>query len=154
MTLWTRARQALLSSTASRSWVKFMLVPSMTLSNHLLHCHPLLLLPSLFPNISVFSKEPSLLMRGPKYWSLTFRIYPSSEHSGLISFRMDRFVLLVAQGTLKSLLQHLNSKASILRRSAFFMVQLSLPYITTGKTIALAMRTFVGKMMSLLFKML
>ena len=132
---WTRACQALLSSTASRSWVKVMLVASMTLSIHLVLCHPpLLLLPSHFPNIRVFSRESSFLLRWPKDWSLSFRICPSSEHSGLISFRMDRFVLLAVQGTLKSLLQHHNSKASILCRSAFFIVQLSLPYITTGKT--------------------
>ena len=154
MTPWTRAHQALLSSTASRSWVKFTLLTSMTLSNHLVLCCPLLLLPSHFPNIKVFSKESSLLMRWPKYWSLSFRICPSSEHSGLISFRTYRFVLLAVQVSFKSLLQHHNLKASILRRSAFFMVQLSLPYINTGKTIALTMRTFVGKVMSLLFKML
>uniref|UniRef100_A0A670HUA8 Immunoglobulin domain-containing protein n=1 Tax=Podarcis muralis TaxID=64176 RepID=A0A670HUA8_PODMU len=154
VTPWTRGRQALLSSTASRSLVKLMLVASRTLSNHLVLCRPLLLVPSIFPNIRVFSRESSLLMRWPKYWSLSFRICPSSEHSGLISFRMDRFDLLAVHGTLKSLLQHHNSKASILRRSAFFMVQLSLPYITTGKTIALTIRTFVGKVMSLLFKML
>uniref|UniRef100_A0A670J3M1 Laminin subunit beta 4 n=1 Tax=Podarcis muralis TaxID=64176 RepID=A0A670J3M1_PODMU len=154
VTPWTRARQALLSSTASRSLVKLMLVASRTLSNHLVLCRPLLLLPSIFPSIRVFSRESSLLMRWPKYWSLSFRICPSSEHSGLISFRMERFDLLAVHGTLKSLLQHHNSKASVLRRSAFFMVQLSLPYITTGKTIALTIRTFVGKVMSLLFKML
>ena len=119
---WTRACQALLSSTASRSWVKFMLVALMTLSNHLVLCRPLLLLPSHFPNIRVFSRESSLLVRWPKYWSLSFMICPSSEHSGLISFRMDRFVLHAVQGTLKSLLQHHNSKASILWQSAFFML--------------------------------
>ena len=105
----------------------------MTLSNHLILCRPLLLLPSHFRNISVFSRESSLLMRWPKYWSLRFRICPSSEHSGLISFRMERFDLLAVQGTLEILLQHHNSKASILWRSAFLMVQLSLPYIATGK---------------------
>ena len=152
MTPWNKAHQALLPSTASRSLVKFLLVASMTLSIHLLLCHPLLLLPSHFPNIRVFSRESSLLMRWPKYWSLSFRICPSSEHCGWISFKMDRFVLLAVQGTLKSLLQHHNSKASILWRSAFFMGQLSLPYITTGKTIALTMRAFVGKVMSLLLK--
>uniref|UniRef100_A0A670HNQ8 Uncharacterized protein n=1 Tax=Podarcis muralis TaxID=64176 RepID=A0A670HNQ8_PODMU len=115
---------------------------------------PLLPVPSIFPNIRVFSRESSLLMRWPKYWSLSFRLCPSSEHSGLISFRMDRFDLLAVHGTLKSLLQHHNSNASILRQSAFFMVQLSLPYITTGETIAFTIRTFVGKVMSLLFKML
>ena len=126
---WTRACQALLSSTVSWSWVKFMLFASVTMSNHLILCRPLLLLPSHFPNIRGFSKESSLLMRWPNYWSLNFRICPSSEHSELISCKMDRFVLLAFQGTLKSLLQHHNSKASILWRSAFFMVQLSLPYI-------------------------
>ena len=113
-------------------------------ANHLILCHPLLLLPSHFLNIRVFSRESSLLMRWPKDWSLSFRICPSSQHSGLISFKMDRFVLLAVQETLKSLLQHHNSKASVLRRSAFFIVQLSLPYITTGKTIALTIQTFVG----------
>ena len=107
-----------------------------------------------FPTSGAFPREPSLLMRWPKYWSLSFRICPSNDHSGLISFRMERFVLLAVQGTLKSLLQHHNSKASILRWSAFFMVQLLLPYITTGKTIALTMRTFDGKVMSLFLKML
>ena len=119
MTPWTRAHQALLSSTASPCLVKFMLVASMTLSIHLILCHPLPLLPSHFPNIRVFTRESSLLMRWPKYWILSFRICPSSEHSGLISFRKDRFVFLVVQGTLKSLLQHHNSKASILQWSAF-----------------------------------
>ena len=131
-----------------------MFVASMTLSNHLILRCPFLLLASHFPNTRVFSRESSLLVKWPRYWSLSFRICPSSEHSGLISFIMDRFVLLAVQGTLKSLLQHHNSKASILQRSAFFMVQPSLPYNTTGKTIALTMRTFVGKVMSLLFKML
>ena len=126
----------------------------MTLSNHLILWCPLLLLPSYFPNIRIFSRKSSLLMRWPKYWSLSYRICPSSKHSGLISFKMDRFVLLALQGTLKSLLQHHNSKASILRQSAFFMVQLSLPYIATGKNIALTMSFFVDKVMSLLFKML
>uniref|UniRef100_A0A670KKT1 Ig-like domain-containing protein n=1 Tax=Podarcis muralis TaxID=64176 RepID=A0A670KKT1_PODMU len=134
VTPWTRARQALLSSTASRSLVKLMLVASRTLPHHLVLCPPLLLVPSIFPNIRVFPRESSLLMRWPKSWS--FGICPSSEHSGLISFRMERLDLLAVRGTLKSLLQHQNSKASILWRSAFFMVQLSLPYITTGKTIA------------------
>ena len=132
----------------------FMLVASMTLSDHVVLCCPLLLLPSHFPNIRVFSKESSLLIRWPKYWSFSFRICPSSEHSGVISFRIDRFDLFAVLGTLKSLLQHHNSKASILQRPFFFMVQLSLPYTTTGKTIALTLQTFVGKVMSLLFKML
>ena len=115
---------------------------------------PSLLLPSHFPNIRVFSRESSLLMRWPKYWSLSFRICPSSEHSELISFKMDRFVLLAVQGTLKSHFQHHNSKASIVWWSAFFMVQLSLPYIATGKTIPLTIQTFVSKVKSVLFQML
>ena len=134
MTLWTRTHQALLSSTAPRGPDKFMLVASMTLSNHLILCRPLLLLPAHFPNIGGFAREASLLMRQPKYWSFSFRICPSSEDSGLISFRMDRFALLAVHGTLKSRLQHHNSKGSILQWSALFMVQLSLPYIATGKT--------------------
>ena len=121
-------------------------------SNHLILCHPLLLSPSIFPSIRVFSKESVLQIRWPKYWS--FSISPSNEHSGLISFRMDWLDLLAVQGTLKSLLQHHSSKASILRRSNFFIVQLSHPYMTTGKTIALTRWTFVGKVMSLLFNML
>ena len=148
---WPHGPEHTRHSIASRSLVRLMLVASRTLPNHLVLSRPLLLVPSIFPNIRVFSRESSLLMRWPKYWSLSFRICASSEHSGLISFRMDRFDLLAVHGTLKSLLQHHNSKASILRRSAFFMVQLSLPYITTGKTIALTIRTFVGKVMSLLF---
>ena len=123
-------------------------------SNHLILCHPLLLPPSIFPNIRVFSNESALHIRWPKYWSFSFNISPSNEHSGLISFRMDLLDLLVVQGTLKSLLQHHSSKASILRCSAFFIVQLSHPYMTTGKTIALTRRTFVGKVMSLLFNTL
>ena len=117
-------------------------------------CHPLLLLPSIFPSIRVFSNESVLCIRWPKYWSFSFSISPSNEYSGLISCRMDWLDLLAVQGTLKSLLQHHSSKASILRCSAFFMVQLSHPYMTTGKTIALTRRTFVGKAMSLLFNML
>ena len=123
-------------------------------SNHLILCHPLLLLPSIFPSIRVFSKESSLRIRWPKYWSFSFSISLSKEYSGLISFRMDWLDLLAVQGTLKSLLQHHSSKASILRCSAFFIVQLSHPYMTTGKSIALTRRTFAGKMMSLLFNML
>ena len=123
-------------------------------SNHLILCRPLLLLPSIFPNIQVFSIESVLHIRWPKYWSLSFNIRPSNEHSGLISFRMDRLSILAVQGTLKSLLQHHSSKASILRCSAFFTVQLSHPYMTTGKTIALTRRTFAVKVMSLLFNML
>ena len=123
-------------------------------SNHLILCHPLLLLPPIPPSIRVFPNESTLRMRWPKYWSFNFSIIPSKEISGLISFRMDWLDLLAVQGTLKSLLQHHSSKASILRLSAFFTVQLSHPYMTTGKTIALTRRTFVGKVMSLLFNML
>ena len=123
-------------------------------SSHLILCRPLLLLPPLPPSIRVFSNESTLRMRWPKYWSFSFSIIPSKEIPGLISFRMDWLDLLAVQGTLKSLLQHHSSKASILRRSAFFTVQLSHPYMTTGKTIALTRRTFVGKVMSLLYNML
>ena len=123
-------------------------------SNHLILCHPLLLLPSIFSSIRVFSNESALCIRWPKYWSFSFNISPSNEHSGLISFRMDWLDLLAVQGTLKSLLQHHSSKASIIQHSAFFIVQLSHPYMTTGKTIALTRWTFVGKVMSLLFNML
>ena len=123
-------------------------------SNHLILCHPLLLLPSIFPSIRVFSNESVLCIRWQKYWSFSVNISPSSEHPGLTSFRIDWLDLLAVQGTLKSLLQHYSSKASILWRSAFFIVQLSHPYMTTGKTIALARRTFVDKVMSLLFNML
>ena len=123
-------------------------------SNHLILCHPLLLLPSICPSIRVFSNESALRIRWPKYWSFSFSISPSNEYSGLISFRMDWFDFLAVQGTLKSLLQHHSSKASILWCSAFFMVQLSHPYMTNGKTIALTRLTFVGKVMSLLFNML
>ena len=123
-------------------------------SNHLILCCPLLLLPSIFPSIRVFSNESALHIRWPKYWSFSFSISPSNEYSGLISFSMDWMDLLAVQGTLKSLLQHHSSKASILWHSAFFIVQLSHPYMTTGKTIALTRRSFVGKVMSLLFNML
>ena len=123
-------------------------------SNRLVLCRPLLLLPSIFPNIRVFSNESALHIRWPKYCSFSFNISPSSEHPGLISFRMDWLDLLAVQGTVKSLLQHHGSKASVLRRSAFFIVQLSHPYMTTGKTIALTRQTFVGKEMSLLFNIL
>ena len=123
-------------------------------SNHLILCHPLLLLPSIFPSIKVFSNESALCIRWPKYWSFSFSMSPSKEHPGLISFRMDWLDLLAVQGTLKSLLQHHSSKASILRLSALFIVQLSHLYMTTGKTIALTRQTFVGKVMSLLFNML
>ena len=124
------------------------------LSNHLILCRPLLLLPSIFPSIRVFSNESALLIRWPKYWSFSFNISPCNEHPGLISFRMEFLDLPAVQGTLKSLLQHHSSKASILQCSAFFIIQLSHPYMTTGKTVALTRRTFVGKVMSLLFNRL
>ena len=123
-------------------------------SNHLILCRPLLLLPSIFPSIRVFSNESALLIRGPKYWSFSFNISPSKEHPGPISFRMDWLDLLAVQGTLKSLLQHHTSKASILHHSAFFIVQFSNTYMTTGKTIASTRQTFVGKVMSLFLNML
>ena len=123
-------------------------------SDHLILCHPLLLSPSIFPSIRVFSNESTLRMRWPEYWSFSFSIIPSKEHPGLISFRMDWLDILAVQGTLKSLLQHHSSKASILRYSAFFIVQLSHPYVTTGKTIALTRRIFVSKVIALLFNML
>ena len=131
-----------------------MSIESVMPSNHLILCHPLLFLPSIFPNIRVFSNESVLCIRWPKYWSFSFSISPSNEYSGLIAFRMDWLDLLAVQGTLKSLLQHHSSKALILRCSAFFIVQLSHPYMTTGKTIALTRWTFVGKVMSLLFNMM
>ena len=123
-------------------------------SNHLILCHPLLFLPSIFPSISIFSNESALHIRWPEYWSFSFNMGPSNDHSGLISFRMDWLDLLVLQGTLKSLLQHHISKASILWHSAFFIFQLSHPYMTTGKTKALTRRIFFGKVMSLLYNML
>uniref|UniRef100_A0AC11ESD4 Uncharacterized protein n=1 Tax=Ovis aries TaxID=9940 RepID=A0AC11ESD4_SHEEP len=131
-----------------------MSIESVLPSSHLILCCPLLLPPSIFPSITVFSNESALHIRWPKYWSFSFSICPSNEHPGLISIRMDWLDLLAVQGTLKSLLQHHSSKASILRRSAFFMVQLSHPYMTTGKTIALTRWNFVGKIMSLLFNVL
>ena len=131
-----------------------MSIKSVMPSNHLILCRPLLLLPSIFPSIRVFSSESALRVRWPEYWSFSFNISPSNKYSGLISFRMDWLDLLAVQGTLKSLPQHHSSKASILRCSAFFLVQLSHPYMTTGKTIALTRQTFVGKVMSLLFNML
>ena len=131
-----------------------MSIESVMPSNHLILCHPLLLLPSIFPSIRVFSNESALRIRWPKYWSFSFNISPSNEYLGLISFRMDWLDLLAVQGTLKSLLQHHTSKASILQQSGFFMVQLSHSFMTTGKTIALTRWTFVGKLMSLLFHML
>jgi len=153
-TPWPAACQASLSTTNSQSLLKLMSIESLMSSNHLILCLPLLLLPSVFPSIRVFSSESVLHIRWPKYWSFSFSISPSNEYSGLISFRMDWLDLLAVQGTLKSLLQHHSSKASILQCSAFFMVQLSHPYMTTGKTIALTRQTFVGKVMSLLFNML
>ena len=141
-TPWTAACQASLSITNSQSWLKFMSTELVMPSNHLILCCPLLLLPSIFPRIRVFANESVIHIRWPKYWSFSFNISPSNEHSGLISFRMDWFDLLGVQGTPKSLLQHHSSKASILQCSAFFMVQLSHPYMTTGKTIALTLQTF------------
>ena len=150
MTPWTAARQAFLSITNSQSLYKLMYIESVMPSNHLILCHPLLFLPSIFPSIRVFSKESVLCIRWPEYWSFSFSISPSNEYSGLISFRMDWFDLLVVQGTLKSLLQYHSSKASILQCSTFFIIQVSHPYMTTGKTIALTRWTFVGKVISLL----
>ena len=144
-TPWTTARQASLSITNCRNLPKTMSIVSVMPSNHLILCHLLLFLPSIFPSIRVFSNESALHMRWPKYWSFSFSISPSNEHPGLISFRMDWLDLLADQGTLKSLLQHHSSKASILQCSAFFTVQLSHPYMTTGKTVALTRQTFVDK---------
>ena len=152
-TPWTAACQASLSFTMSQSLLKLKSVESMMPSNHLILCCPLLL-PSVFPIISVFSNELALLIRWPKYWSFSFSISPSNEYSGLISFRIDWFDLLAVQGTVKSLLQHHSLKASILWHSAFSVVQLSHPYMTIGKTIALTIWTFVNKVMSLLFNTL
>ena len=153
-TPWTVARQAPLSSTVCRSLLKPMLTESVMSSYHLILILPLLLLPSIFPSIRVFSTELALRIRWPKYWSFSFSISPSNEYSGLISFRTDWFGFLAVQCPLKSLLQHHSSKASIFQRSAFFIVQFSHPYMTTGKTIALTRQTFVGKVMSLPFNML
>ena len=153
-TPWIAAQQASLSITNSRSSLKLMSIESVMPSSHLILCHPLLLLLSIFPSIRVFSNESTLRMRWPKYWSFSFSISPSNEHPELISFRMDWLDLRAVQGTLKSLLQHHSSKASILWRSALFTVQLSHPYMTTGKTIALTRWTFVGKVISLLYNML
>ena len=146
-TPWIAARQASLSI-SPRTLLKLMPIESVMPSSHLILCHPLLPLPSIPPSIRVFSNESSLRIRWPKYWSFSFRISPSNEHPGLISFRMDWLDLLAVQGTLKSLLQHHSSKTSIFWHSAFFTVQLSHPYMTTGKTIALTRWTFVGKVMS------
>ena len=150
----TAARRASLSITNSRSLLKLMSSELVMPSNNLILCRPLLLPPSIIPRIRIFSNESVLCIRWPNYWSFSFSISPSNEHSGLISFRMDWLDLLAAQGTLKSLLQHHSSKASNLECSVFFIVQLSHPYMTTGKTIALTRQTFVGKVTSLLFNML
>ena len=149
VTPWTAAHWASLSLTTSQSLLKLTFIESVMPSNHLLLCRPLLLLPSIFPSIRVFSNELALHIRWPKYWSFSFIISPSNEYSGLISFRIDWFDRLAVQGTLGSLLQHNSLKASTLWHPAFFMDQLSLPYMTTGKIRALTRRTFVGKVMSL-----
>ena len=151
MSPWTAAHQAPLSFTISQSLLKLMSIESVMPSNHLVLCHPLLLLTSIFPGIRLFSNESALRIRWPKYWSFSFSISPSNEYSGLISFRIDWLDLLEDQGTLTSLLQHHSSNASVLQRSVFFMFQLSHSYMTTGKTIPLTRWTFVGKVMSLLF---
>ena len=148
------ARQASLSITNSWGSLRLTSIKSVMPSNHLILCRPLLLLPPIPPSIRVFSSESTLCMRWPKYWSFSFNISPSNEYSGLIFFRMDWLDLLAVQGTLKSLLQHHSSKASILQHSTFFIVQFSHPYMTTGKPIALTRQTFVSKIMSLLFNML
>ena len=153
-TPWTIAHQASVSITNSQSLLKLMSIESVMPSNHLILCCPLLLPPSIPPSIRVFSDESAVRIRWPKYWSFSFSISSSNEYSGLISFRMDWLDLLAVQGTLKSLLQHHSSKASILQRSPFFIVQLLHPYMTTGKNIALTRQTFVDKVMSLLFNML
>ena len=152
--VWSFVHQASLPITNSRSLLKLMSTESVMPSNHLIFCHPLLLLPSIFPNIRVFSNESVLRIRWPKYWGFSFSISPFNEYSGLTSFRMDWLDPLAVQGTLKSLLQHHSSKASILWRSPLFIFQLSHPYMTTGKTIALTRWTFVSKVVSLLFHML
>ena len=153
-TPWTAAHQASLFITNPWSLPKLMPIESVMPSNHLILCHPLLLLSSIFPSIRLFSNESVLHTRWPNYWSFSLNISPSNEHSGLISPRMDWLDLLAVQGTLKSLLQYHSWKASILQRSAFFIVQLSYPYMANGKSIALTRWTFVGKVMSLLFNML
>ena len=153
-TPWISASQASLSITNSQSLLKLMSIKSVMPSSHLILCRPLLLLPPIPPSIRVFSNESTLRMRWPKYWSFSFTISPFNEHPGLISFRMDWLDLLAVQGTLKSLLQHRSSKASIFWHSAFVTVQLLHPYMTTGKTIALTRWTFVGRIMCLLFNML
>ena len=153
-TPWTAACQAYLSFIISESLLKLMSIEMVMSSNHLILCYPLLLPPSFFPNIRVFSNESVLRIRWPKYWSFSFSISPSNEYSGLISFRIDWLNLLAVQGTLKSLHQHHSSKASIFQPPAFFIVQLSHPYMTTGKVIALTKQTFFSKVMSLLFNTL
>ena len=153
-TPWSAACQASLSVTNSQSILKLVSPEPVMPSNHLSLCHPLHLPSSIFPSTRIFSNESVLCIRWPKYWSFSFNISPSNEHLGLTSFRMDWLDLLAVQGTLKSLLQHHSSKASVYQRSAFFIVQLSHPYMTTGKTIALTRWLFVGKVMSLLFNML
>ena len=153
-TPWTAAHQASLSITNSQSLLKLMSIQSVMPSSHLILCHPLLLLPLIPPIIRVFSSESTLRIKWPKYWSFSFSISPSNEHPGLIVFRMDWLDILAVQGTLKSLLQHHSSKASIFQPSVFFIIQLSHPYMTTGKTIALTRQNFVDKVMSLLFNML
>ena len=145
MTPWTAVRHASLSVTDSRSFLKLMSIESVISSNYLTLCHPLLLLPSRFPSIRVFSNESSLHIRWLKYWRFSFSISPSNEYSGLISFRIDWFDLLAVQGTLKSLLKHHSSKASVLQCSVFFLIQLSHPYMTTGKIIALTIQTLPAK---------
>ena len=145
MTPWTAACRASLSFTVSRSLLKLMSIGSVTPSNHLILCYPPLLLPSIFPSIRVFSSESVLLIRWPKYWRFSFSISPSSEYSRLISFRKDWLDLLSFQGTLKSLFQHHSSKASVFQHPAFFIVQLSHPYMTTGKTVALTRQTSLAK---------
>ena len=154
VTPWTTARQATLSITNSRSSLKLTSIESVMPSSHLILCGPFLYLPSIFPSIRVFPNESALRIRWPKYWSFSFNISPSNEHPGLIYFRMDWLDFLAVQGTPKSFLQHHSSKASILLHSAFFIVRLSHPYMTTGKTIALTRWTFAGKVMSLLFNTL
>ena len=154
VTPWTAVGQASLSFPISQSILKLKSIESVMLSNDLILCRPLLLLPSIFPRSGVFPNESGLPIRWPKYWSISFSISPSNEYSGLTSLRIDWFDFLAVQGTLKSLLQHHSSKASVLQRSAFFMIQLSHPYMTTGKTITLTRWTVVDKVISLLFNML
>ena len=151
MTSWTTAHQASLSIANFQSLLKLMSIESVMPSNHFILCRPLLHQPSIFPSIRVFSNESALCIRWPKYWSFSFNISPSNEHPGLISFRMDWLDLLAVQGTLKTLLRHHSLKASVFWHSTFFIVQLSHPYMTNGKTIALTRQTFAGKVMSLLF---